>query len=77
MGAYGDDVSGGSYSPQKKSYEEEEPDYDTRDKFSKGNKSDPFDWGDAKPKKAKYSPDRRKEEAFEDTGYDGWNDVKR
>jgi hypothetical protein len=59
MGAYGEEVLGGSYSPQKKENEDEEENYDTRDKYSKGNKSDPFDWGDSKPKKAKYSPEHK------------------
>lgn len=81
MGAYGDDVAGGSYSSGSKSYggsKYDEDDYDTREKYG-AKKDDPFGWDNPKPSSQKFEyPARAKSSGeFEDTGYDGWNDVKR
>lgn len=81
MGAYGDDVAGSSYSSGSKSYrgsKYDEEDYDTREKYG-AKKDDPFGWDNPKPSSQKFEyPSRAKSsEEFEDTGYDGWNDVKR
>jgi len=76
MGAYGDNLSGGSNNSPKKSYDE---DYDHRGKYKEEKKEDPFAWDNPKPTKTKdVSRERsRSNEEENDTGYDGWNDVKK
>lgn len=80
MGAYGDHVA---YKPSKntktatKYNDEGDPVYD---KPKQESKSDPFGWDNSKPTSQKfesYSKPKAAAENFEDTGYDGWNDVKR
>lgn len=83
MGVYGDDVAGASYNQRKRSFEDykEEEDYDYPAKYKDTNKDDPFAWDNPEPvsKKAESYQNKRQdsEEEFDDTGYDGWNDVKR
>ena len=74
MGAYGDDVSGSSH--KKSSYDEPHI-YENKKEV---NKDDPFAWDNPKPSSKKFEPYSKPKKSFddfEDTGYDGWNDVKR
>jgi hypothetical protein len=79
MGAYG-------IAQEKKSYEEYQTKYD--DNYSPKhapsktmyNKNDPFNWENPKPSSQKFENNSKPKQAeveFEDTGNDGWNDVKR
>jgi hypothetical protein len=74
MGAYGDYSSGSKSTYQSKKYDDGFDDYPEPPKKpspSKG-KADSFEWDNGKQQKRENSDD----EDF-DTGYDGWNDVKR
>lgn len=72
MGAYGvsygsKDTSGGY--PSK--YDQDSPSQ---------NKNDPYNWDNSKPASSKFennSKTKKVNDEFEDTGYDGWNDVKK
>lgn len=76
---YGDDYSSGSYPTKSKKYDDAFDDYETTSKPAQ-YKKDPDDWSaNPKPASSKFEGKSRPKQAedFEDTGYDGWNDVKR
>lgn len=83
MGAYGDHMA---YKPSKapqntvKYNDEGDVVYSKPERQKTESKSDPFGWDYPKPASQKfesYSKPKPAADTFEDTGYDGWNDVKR
>lgn len=82
MGAYGDHAA---YKEPKKtqsslSYNDEGDPVNNYGRPKQESKADPFGWDTSKPASSKfesYSKPKPVEDRFEDTGYDGWNDVKR
>jgi len=79
MGAYGDDVADYSASKGKSGYGYEEEAY-SKSPTKAVSKEDPFGWDNPRPSSQKfesYAKPKASAEDFEDTGYEGWNDVKR
>lgn len=81
MGAYGDDVAG-SYKESNKTYTSKYDDaYDSPKEKTTSKNADPFEWGNTKPSSQKFEYDNKDKQEYdseeEDTGYDGWNDVKK
>ena len=83
MGVYGDHSTN---KEPKKTYaatgynDEGEITYDKYSKSKTEVKADPFGWGESRPASQKfesYSKPKHVVDKFDDTGYDGWNDVKR
>lgn len=80
--AYDDEYNGGGYQNKSKKYDDTYDDYGPSSKPSQNDK-DGFDWsGGSKPASSKFEAKSKpkevdEDEEFDDTGYDGWNDVKR
>lgn len=84
MGAYGDDVGGYKTGSSYANSKYNDDDYSPKKSNPSPVKDDPFNWDNPKPSSQKFDynskpkgVEKNYEEEMEDTGYDGWNDVKK